>query len=93
MPMEIIGPVVGLGAVIGFVAAAVIVVRFAFSRLPVRKAAGQDQGERDRLLEDVQARVAELDDLSQRVSELEERVEFAERLLTKQRDGSRLEHG
>jgi len=31
-----------------------------------------------------------LDDLQRRVAELEERVDFAERLLAKQREGERL---
>jgi hypothetical protein len=40
--------------------------------------------------EDPQARLAELDQLKQRVGELEERVDFAERLLARQREGERL---
>jgi Tfp pilus assembly protein PilN len=40
--------------------------------------------------EDLQARLAELDQLKQRVGELEERVDFAERLLARQREGERL---
>ena len=40
--------------------------------------------------EDVQARLAELDDLRQRIVELEERVDFAERLLAKQREAEPL---
>jgi tetrahydromethanopterin S-methyltransferase subunit G len=42
------------------------------------------------VLEDVEARLGELDQLKQRMSELEERVDFAERLLAKQREGLRL---
>jgi predicted nuclease with TOPRIM domain len=51
-------------------------------------------------LDDVEARLAELEDaqkrgggsedLERRVAELEERVDFAERLLAKQRDAERL---
>ena len=41
-------------------------------------------------LEDVQRRLDDVDDLQRRVSELEERVDFTERLLAKQRDGERL---
>ena len=41
--------------------------------------------------EDLQARLAELDQLKQRVAELEERVDFAERLLARQREGERLQ--
>ena len=40
--------------------------------------------------EDLPARLAELDQLKQRVGELEERVDFAERLLARQREGERL---
>ena len=43
--------------------------------------------------DDVPARLAELDDLKQRVVELEERVDFAERLLAKQREAERLRPG
>ncbi len=41
--------------------------------------------------EDLQARLAEVDQLKQRVAELEERVDFAERLLARQREGERLQ--
>jgi len=42
-------------------------------------------------IEDLPARLAELDELKQRVGELEERVDFAERLLARQREGERLQ--
>jgi len=41
--------------------------------------------------EGLQARLAELDPLKQRVGELEERVDFAERLLARHREGERLQ--
>ena len=41
--------------------------------------------------EDLQARLAELDEMKRRVAELEERVDFAERLLARQREGERLQ--
>lgn len=41
-------------------------------------------------LDDVQTRLGELDELKQRLGELEERVDFAERLLARQRDAERL---
>jgi hypothetical protein len=41
--------------------------------------------------EDLQARLAELDELKRRVGELEERVDFAERLLARHREGERLQ--
>jgi predicted nuclease with TOPRIM domain len=40
--------------------------------------------------EEMQSRLAELDELKHRVAELEERVDFAERLLARQREGERL---
>jgi len=40
--------------------------------------------------EEMQARLAELDELKRRVGELEERVDFAERLLARQREQERL---
>ena len=41
--------------------------------------------------EDLQAKLAELDELKQRVGDLEERVDFAERLLARHREGERLQ--
>jgi Leu/Phe-tRNA-protein transferase len=90
LPMEIVGPVLGVGTVIAFIAASVIAVRFAASRIPLHKAADSDQANRDQLLEDLQMRIGELDHLKQRLSELEERVDFAERLLAQHRDAPRL---
>ena len=40
--------------------------------------------------EDLQQRLTELEDVQRRLSEVEERLDFAERLLTKQRDVERL---
>jgi hypothetical protein len=39
---------------------------------------------------DAQARLDELEDVQRRLSDLEERVDFAERLLAKQRDAERI---
>ncbi len=41
--------------------------------------------------EDLQARLTELDELKRRIGELEERVDFAERLLARHREGERLQ--
>jgi hypothetical protein len=41
-------------------------------------------------LDDLRQRVGEVDDLQRRLTEVEERLDFAERLLTKQRDADRL---
>lgn len=92
LPMEIVGPVVGMGAIILFVAAGIVMVRWLSAKIahPGLKSRGVDLTERDQVLEDVQVRFGELDHLKQRMSELEERVDFAERLLAKQREGLRL---
>jgi hypothetical protein len=39
---------------------------------------------------EVQARLEELDDVQRRLTDLEERMDFAERLLAKQRDAERI---
>ncbi len=49
------------------------------------------RGETPPETEDMQARLAELDELKRRVAELEERVDFTERLLARQREGERLQ--
>lgn len=92
LPMEIVGPVIGIGAIILFVAAGIVMVRLLTSKFaqPELRSRVVDPTERDQVLEDVQVRFAELDQLKQRISELEERVDFAERLLAKQREGLRL---
>ena len=92
LPMEIVGPVIGVGSIIFFVAGGVVMVRLLTSKISQREleSRGRDQAERDHLLEDVQVRLGELDQLKERLGELEERVDFTERLLTKQREGQRL---
>ena len=84
LPMEIVGPVIGIGALIMITSAGIVMIR----RLAPRSAV--DRTERDQVLEDVQVRLGELDQLKRQVGELEERVDFAERLLAKQREGLRL---
>jgi hypothetical protein len=44
-------------------------------------------------VEQLRARVDALEDVGYRVQELEERVDFAERMLTQQREQNRLESG
>ena len=92
LPMEIVGPVIGIGSIIFFAAGGVVMVRLLTSKISQREleSRGRDQAERDHLLEDVQVRLGELDQLKERIGELEERVDFTERLLTKQREGQRL---
>lgn len=67
-------------------------VRFVSSQIahPELKSRVVDPAEREQVLEDVLVRLGELDQLKQRISELEERVDFAERALAKQREGPRL---
>lgn len=81
IPMEIVGPVLGIGAIILFIAGGIGLVRYFASRFPspLVKAGLADQA----LLEDLQARVGELEHLRERVGQLEERLDFTERLLTK----------
>jgi len=88
LPMEIVGPVVGICAIIMSTAAGVVLVRWFSSRMARQelKASGVDSAERDQILEDVQVRLSEIDQMKQRIGELEERVDFAERLLAKPRE-------
>jgi len=83
---------IGVGVIILFIAAAQVLVRLLLPGIarPDLKARVADSTERGQALEDVQVRLGELDQLKQRISELEERVDFAERLLSKQREGQRL---
>src|SRR5205807_8819056 len=58
-----------------------------------RRDVGQMVGDLETRLGDVdelRGKLAELEDMQRRLGELEERVDFAERLLTKQRDAERL---
>ncbi len=93
LPMELIVPVLGFGAIIFSIVAGVVTVRLVGAKIRQQelRAQGMDADERDRLLEDVHGRLAEIDQLTQRLGELEERVDFSERLLTQTREGLRLE--
>jgi len=81
LPMEIVGPVLGIGAIIMFIVAGIVTLRVLTAKLPPPRLRAGDPSERAQLLEEVQVRFDELDHLKQRVGELEERVDFAERLL------------
>jgi hypothetical protein len=95
LPMEIVGPVLGIGAIITFIVAGIVALRVVASRFPSPRdrARGLDLAERDQLIEDLQSRVAELEQVKQHVVELEERVDFAERLLAQQRETPRIGPG
>ena len=66
-------------------------------RFPGGKASRREMGQKvvdleDRVadMDDLRSRLGELEDVQRRLGELEERVDFAERLLTKQREAERL---
>jgi len=80
---------IGVGVIVLCVATSQGLVRLLLAR-PGLKSRVTDLTERGQDLEDVKVRLGELDQLKQRISELEERVDFAERLLAKQREGQRL---
>jgi predicted nuclease with TOPRIM domain len=90
--MDMVVPVIGIGAIILFVVVGIVVVRVLTAKLahPEPRSSTVDSSERDQMLEQVHVRLGEVEQLKQRMSELEERVDFAERLLTKQREGQRL---
>ena len=78
---------VGVGAVLVLVTVLqVIYVRL----MPPEYRRRRLKGEPLQASDDVQSRLAELDEVKQRLGELEERVDFAERLLAKQRETERL---
>ena len=78
---------VGVGAVLVLVTVLqVIYVRL----MPPEYRRRRLKGEPLQASDDVQSRLAELDEVKRRLGELEERVDFAERLLAKQREAERL---
>ena len=88
LPMEIIGPVLGFGAIITFIVAGVLAVRVFSAKLPrPGLGSGARDEAQDQVLEDMQVRLGELEELKHRVGELEERLDFTERLLAKPREG------
>ena len=86
---------VGVGFIVLTVAVAQVVARRLIpadqlrhaDRLRGRRGAKREVAE---ALEEVEARLGELDDLRKRLAEVEERLDFAERLLTKQREAERI---
>lgn len=85
MPGEVLWPTAAFGTLIVLVFGGVALLRL----LPHSKSGTPNQPERE-TLEELKSRLGELDQLQERVGELEERVDFAERLLAKQREGGRL---
>jgi uncharacterized membrane-anchored protein YhcB (DUF1043 family) len=84
IPGEIFWPTAAFGSMIVLVFGGVLVLRL----LPA-KARALEQRDRE-AMEDLQVRAGQVDQLQKRVGELEERVDFTERLLAKQRDDRRL---
>ena len=85
IPGDIFWPTAALGTIISLVFAGVALLRL----LPKPKSRVMDQPGRE-ALEELHARLGQLDQLQERVGELEERVDFTERILAKQREGDRL---
>jgi Tfp pilus assembly protein PilO len=84
LPMEVVAPVLGIGSLIMITASAIVMIRRLAPNVP------RDTTDRDQVLDDVHSRLDELDQLRQRMGELEERLDFAERILAKQREAPRL---
>ena len=85
IPGDIFWPTAALGTIILLVFGGVALLRL----LPQRRSRVPDQPAREGP-GDLQARLGQLDQLQQRMGELEERVDFTERLLAKQRESDRL---
>jgi hypothetical protein len=85
IPGEVFWPTVAFGAIIVLVFSGLILLRL----LPQSGARRLDEAKRE-ALEDLQVRLGQLDQMQDRIRELEERVDFAERILAKQRNGERL---
>lgn len=78
LPMEIIGPVLGIGAIISFIVAGIVIVR----RFPPGESGRGVEGRERQILDD-------LEQVKQRLGEVEERLDFTERLLLKEPTGPR----
>ena len=85
IPGEVFWPTAAIGTLILLVIGGLVLLRL----LPRPKPGAGDQRERE-MLEDVQLRLGQLDQLQERVGQLEERLDFAERILAKGREGQAL---
>jgi len=86
---------VGVGFIVLTIAVAQVVARRLIPADQLRRAdrlRGRRGSKREvaEALEEVEARLGELDDMRKRLAEVEERLDFAERLLTKQREAERI---
>jgi len=76
---------------VGGILILVTVLQVVYARLvPPEYRRRRWKGEPLQASDDMQSRLAELEEVKQRLAELEERVDFAERLLAKQREAGRL---
>jgi Tfp pilus assembly protein PilO len=76
---------------VGGILILVTVLQVVYARLvPPEYRRRRWKGEPLQASDDMQSRLAELEEVKQRLGELEERVDFAERLLAKQREAGRL---
>ena len=76
---------------VGGILILVTVLQVVYARLvPPEYRRRRWKGEPLQASDDMQNRLAELEEVKQRLGELEERVDFAERLLAKQREAGRL---
>jgi Tfp pilus assembly protein PilO len=93
MPPGDVAPVL-VTSILFFSLAAVLILRGPLGRALARRieggAGGGEAEERTRALEE---RVAHLEGLQAQLAELEERLDFAERLLARAREGERLPAG
>ncbi len=85
MPAEVLWPTVAIGAITLLAFGGVALLRL----LPRPGSRAPDQPDRE-VLEELRLRLDQLEQLQERMSELEERVDFTERLLAKQREPGRL---
>lgn len=86
IPGEVFWPTAAIATLIVLVFGGGVAVLRAWPRARSR---ALDEPDRQ-ALEDLHARLGQLAQLQERVAELEERIDFAERLIAKQRDGERL---
>ena len=84
IPGEVFWPTAAFGTMILLVFGSIAALRL----LPRAKSRDRRDAE---TLQDLEVRLGQLEQIQERISQLEERVDFAERILAKQREGQRLE--
>ena len=76
-----------------FMVPAISLIVLAFRRRAALRRSGGEPGEADARIEYLEHRLAELEAGQERMMELEERLDFAERLLTREADPRKLGQG